>query len=374
MFLGMWGFLFKTQEDMARLIIPDRICSHCGGNEWYKLHREGRGVYFRCVVRVAESSSANYHKTVSKAKESMKRRTDTLTDSYIIPFIVKKYGIPSEKVTMEQINDQRAKVIAFRKRINSFESEHPEYNYKHLPIENKKERERLCKRQARAKARITLSDTYIRHVIKNTMRKQSIRNGETPLDLRHADISLEAVTLYREGLQQLKNLKQLTMTTKISTLDEYQSLVDAPEKESIDYSEGLTTIRKNKQVHQYKNLGMFERFLKLTFLRSLLEDPHEEICVSVDDRNNRRSLLRKELGVRSIDDVKQALTTSKKEMLEYLQASLQEDIKELAKLNAIPKENQNPTQVIIESLQKIEEAKQEIRNHKIKIEELLLTI
>lgn len=63
---------------MARVTIPERVCPHCGGNEWYAgyfLHDGIKHPYYKCVVRAAEHDKGD--------KRSSKRSVEKITNGYI---------------------------------------------------------------------------------------------------------------------------------------------------------------------------------------------------------------------------------------------------------------------------------------------------
>ena len=59
---------------MPKVIIPDKICSHCGGNEWYVFKNN-----IRCNLKAREGRSR--YKKSDKAKE--RRRIITKSPEYL---------------------------------------------------------------------------------------------------------------------------------------------------------------------------------------------------------------------------------------------------------------------------------------------------
>jgi hypothetical protein len=100
---------------MPTVIIPEKICSHCGGNRWYVYPKQG---YKSCYQKILESNK-RYHKS-SEGKAALKRaknkQSENLTDYYIVNNyyvnLYKKEGITINRkdVTQEQIEIQRNKI------------------------------------------------------------------------------------------------------------------------------------------------------------------------------------------------------------------------------------------------------------------------
>lgn len=107
------------------MIIPDKICPHCGGNEWYKrLKKENNKVYvsYECVKRAAESTKI-YH-TTPEGKMALRAATKVqrkkLSDSYVLNVIgasLYHHNIKLNRkdVTKEQIEMYRQSIKAKRK-------------------------------------------------------------------------------------------------------------------------------------------------------------------------------------------------------------------------------------------------------------------
>lgn len=105
---------------MAKVTIPDKICPHCGGTEWYS---NSKG--YNCVKYMQEYNSkytTKYHRTskghiaVEKARQ---KERNNLSDNYIrnsIYVLAYREGVKINRknITAEQIERQRQSLIAFR--------------------------------------------------------------------------------------------------------------------------------------------------------------------------------------------------------------------------------------------------------------------
>jgi len=84
---------------MATVIIPGKVCKHCGGERWmeiYHMYKGERRKYYECAKKNNEyvkkwnedhpGTVKKYHKS-PKGKDSLnkarKKERDTLTDNYI---------------------------------------------------------------------------------------------------------------------------------------------------------------------------------------------------------------------------------------------------------------------------------------------------
>lgn len=100
---------------MPTVIIPDKICSHCGGTKWYINPKTRQEL---CYQRILESNK-RYH-TSKAGKEALKRaknkQSENLTDYYIVNnYYVNVYTLNGIKinrkdVTKEHIETQRNKI------------------------------------------------------------------------------------------------------------------------------------------------------------------------------------------------------------------------------------------------------------------------
>jgi hypothetical protein len=117
----MWGFLFILNIIiMPTVIIPDKICSHCGETKWYVNQKTGQHI---CYKRILESNK-RYH-TSAAGKKALKRakqkQSENLTDYYIVNnyyvnvYILNGIKINRKDVTKENIETQRNKIKLQRK-------------------------------------------------------------------------------------------------------------------------------------------------------------------------------------------------------------------------------------------------------------------
>lgn len=54
---------------MPVIIIPERICKHCGGNKWYTYNGINK-ITYSCVLRVQETATKNYKENKKKYSET----------------------------------------------------------------------------------------------------------------------------------------------------------------------------------------------------------------------------------------------------------------------------------------------------------------
>jgi hypothetical protein len=100
---------------MPTIIIPDKICSHCGGTKWYVNQKTGQYV---CYQRLLESTKRYHTSTAGKAalKRAKNKQSERLTDYYIVNnYYVNAYTsegvkIDRKHVTKEYIELQRNKI------------------------------------------------------------------------------------------------------------------------------------------------------------------------------------------------------------------------------------------------------------------------
>lgn len=98
---------------MPTVIIPDKICPHCGGTKWY-VHTN----YTTCYKKLLEANK-RYH-TSAAGKEALKRaknkQSENLTDYYIVNnyyvnvYVLNGIKINRKDVTKENIETQRNKI------------------------------------------------------------------------------------------------------------------------------------------------------------------------------------------------------------------------------------------------------------------------
>lgn len=123
---------------MARVTIPDRVCPHCGGTEWYSSTNKNGYTGYSCIKKKRENAIkwlsipenrarfiglvSKYNKTTKgkrmRAKYT-KKRIENLTDSYIIEAITamayyEKVKLDRKSITKEQIERYRQSILAQR--------------------------------------------------------------------------------------------------------------------------------------------------------------------------------------------------------------------------------------------------------------------
>jgi hypothetical protein len=120
---------------MPIIIIPEKICKHCGGNEWRAFHYKYKGemkTYHSCAIRLREKQKEywkshpeylkKYHHT-TKGKEALerarKKERDTLSNNYLrnqLYVILHHHGykLDRKSVTQDQIDKYRQSLTAKR--------------------------------------------------------------------------------------------------------------------------------------------------------------------------------------------------------------------------------------------------------------------
>lgn len=160
---------------MPKVVIPDKICPHCGGNEWfisYPKRKDGTvRTKYSCLVRMYEAKE-RYNKKHSdelkilrrkggkyykKTRERDNKYIKNLSDSYVKARAAASLGKKYKDVTLEEIQNKREEIIKIRE-------------YKKIPY---KERRKQQYRQHHIKRRETLNDSYVKSVIRNTLRQKT---------------------------------------------------------------------------------------------------------------------------------------------------------------------------------------------------------
>ena len=94
---------------MPTIVIPKKICSHCGGNKWYINPKTEQNI---CYEKIMESNR-RYHKTnVGKAalERARQKERNTLTDNYLRQLIyLSIYNETGEKITRKSIPKEHLK-------------------------------------------------------------------------------------------------------------------------------------------------------------------------------------------------------------------------------------------------------------------------
>ena len=147
---------------MAIEIIPDKICSHCGGNEWYTTYPKDRKIRLICVL---------------KKKEDTKK--------YLNPEVSLKAGRKWKLSHPEKSKE-------FTKKWRNNNKEHYLKNLKNWQIKNK-EKNIEYNKKVRKKYWDLLTDSFIKNAINKSFYREGIKIGPK-------DFSNEDIKLYREGL------------------------------------------------------------------------------------------------------------------------------------------------------------------------------
>ncbi len=152
---------------MATVIIPDKICPHCGGNEWLTW-KEGARIRYRCIIKNRESSKKQhlkhpdkYKKYRDKAKgngtfyiklrERNKKDAETLSNSYVKRLAASSLKKKYSEVTYEEIIKKREELIKYRE-------------YRKIP---KKIRRKNTVNKSQSKGIKNLSDRYMKMCLIN---------------------------------------------------------------------------------------------------------------------------------------------------------------------------------------------------------------
>ena len=128
-------------------IIPDRICSHCGGNKWgvYKI-KDTKYYQYKCVLKQSERLLRYYNEKIitnpeklkkvrqyylnyknndkerfiiqnrKKSKKSSKTSVKNLTNYYIISTLLNDKKIKKSDITPELIQLKKQSICLYRKR------------------------------------------------------------------------------------------------------------------------------------------------------------------------------------------------------------------------------------------------------------------
>lgn len=106
---------------MAIEIIPDKICSHCGGNTWYIYPSGHKQCYKYIKDYIHPYSNKRYKQAKISLDRARQKQRDNLTDDYIRQYLwICIYNATGEKIirksiTQEQIERQREALKASRK-------------------------------------------------------------------------------------------------------------------------------------------------------------------------------------------------------------------------------------------------------------------
>lgn len=191
---------------MAKVIIPERICPHCGGNEWYVTINNKDNSVYRCAKRMKEYSKnrQTYHK--EKIKETKRKYYQAHKEELKKKQSVYRHTYP-EKINEEHRNyraKHRKQVKGYQKKYRDSHKE-KEKEYKNLNREKRKPSELKYNRRKRN----SLSDSYVKECI-----RQAIYSG-TNVKIDRKSITNEEIEMYRESILIQRKLKQLRNIQKI---------------------------------------------------------------------------------------------------------------------------------------------------------------
>lgn len=117
---------------MPKVIIPDKICPHCGGNEWFVSYvKKSNGelrVKYSCMTNVRKANKTfneknsetiklkrlkggQYHNLTLKRE---KQNRDNLSDGYVRVRVARSLNKSCKCVTSEEIKNKREELIKMR--------------------------------------------------------------------------------------------------------------------------------------------------------------------------------------------------------------------------------------------------------------------
>jgi hypothetical protein len=150
---------------MPKLSIPEKVCSHCGGNEWYTAvikNKSSTKIIYKCVKRVLDINKR------SNCTESRKRALDKYRETEKFKLVQHTYYESNKEKIIEKTKNWISNNVEQYNRLI--------YKQKKLYIDH-------------------LSDCYLKNLL---TKRQS--------DLKFSDITTDLIELKR---------KQLTLTRKI---------------------------------------------------------------------------------------------------------------------------------------------------------------
>lgn len=144
---------------MATIIIPDKICPHCGGNKWYKFRVKRKRKrkseeyiyeYDNYVCPCNYYRHKEYYKNYKENKEKRKKREkeyiNILSENYIKTRIYQQIKKPFSDITNEEVEYKRCELIKKR--------------------DNRKLKSSNKKRKDHKRSILFLSDSYMKELIK----------------------------------------------------------------------------------------------------------------------------------------------------------------------------------------------------------------
>jgi len=180
---------------MPRVIIPDRICPHCGGNEWYIFKNS-----IRCNLKIKEGRS-KYKKSV-KAKDKRKERYRILIQN---PEYVKKQKEIYSKWYLDPKNKEKRKQRLLNAKLSP--------NYR----ENKKKARKAYRSSEKGKIhlkkqRAKMSENLTVEFVKNRFQQDCKNLYKMYIDRK--TITPEMIDKYRQAIKAKRQLRQLKNENK----------------------------------------------------------------------------------------------------------------------------------------------------------------
>lgn len=243
---------------MPKVIIPDKICPHCGGNEWFYIIRKSTTkrkshISYCCINKKREDSkiyrerrkqkgiepySSYYYK---KNKEKLrnvdnvrkKEGRDNLSDWYIRSYIASKKGISSNNVTQEEIIYKRAQIEEYRKK------------YKGVA---KEDRVKLYAKKWEENSRVYLSDAYIKRLIRQANKIKGIKIYNK--DISEDDvIKRRALAIANKRITIDSYIKKCIQSTIMKKGDKV-SFNDISKRKMHNYRKGLRMLRYYRELNR----------------------------------------------------------------------------------------------------------------------------
>lgn len=336
---------------MAKIIIPDKICPHCGGTEWYirpkggldcvlqrKEYRHNWGLLNKNKEKLSKDIWNTKNKTARRQTSTIRSKNDTanLSDAYIKRVIRQRDGRKFKDISADEVIARRNQILEKRE-FNKLPDKIKSEIYKQrstIAIKNWKERNSK-----------ELNDKFIKMHYAGSLSRMDIPT-------KVSEVTPEEIVKIRAHLMKVRTLKKINqMQTQIR--------VERPDIfPVIDTS-------LNKEVEKF-NRSKTKRLLKLEELHSYL-DPTVTLSISTNVRDNKRWALRKELGVRTIEEVEEAINSLKQELANEFSSKIDSSttITELAKTALVGDERETVAKSsddndVVAEFKKLEERRQEI--------------
>jgi hypothetical protein len=171
---------------MPTIDIPDKICPHCGGIKWYYDPKKNRHI---CSKRIADWNTNWRHRTIETFREKRRLYYHTKVDKALHYERSRKRAISNPEREREYKRKySRSEKAKLKKK--EYVLLHPEQT-------------RLGKLRAKEKAKLTLSNSYVKQAVVRYSPDVKIKVGDIPQEL--IEIKREQLLLTRKlGLWQRK--------------------------------------------------------------------------------------------------------------------------------------------------------------------------